>query len=111
MDGRGRRPQGADEIYQTGPLSGGVGKWRSAEGLEIEMFSREESVDLGESLDLWSKMPGWFAIGQDGDDGLLCIDSKTGRCALVAIDDLSPKAAQELAPSCEALLAMGDWDR
>lgn len=111
MDGRGRRPQGADEVYGAGPLGDGAGRWRSEEGLVIEMFSQAESVDLGESLDLWSKMPGWFAIGQDGDDGLLCVDAKTGKCALVAIDDLSAKGAQELAPSFEALLAMGAWER
>ena len=101
-------PQLAETLYGAEPLSGG-GVWESGEGMRIEMFSRDQARSLGEDLELWSKMPGWFAVGQDGEDALLCVESKSGRCALVGVDALSPGEAQELAPNFQELMRMGSW--
>lgn len=102
-------PELARRLEKEGVLGAASKKWKSNEGFEVEMFSGDQAKALNEDLELWHKMPGWLAIGQDGDDALLCVESKTGRCALVEIGNLCPQSAQELATSLQGLLRHGRW--
>lgn len=111
MMGRTHRlPEMADKLFNEGALSCEGGPWLSAQGFKVQMFGRDEALALNEDLEMWRAMPGWFAVGQDADDALLCVDGRTGRCALVEVDDLRAEAAQELAPSLGELLAQGSWE-
>ena len=102
-------PELAEKIFGEAQLPRDGGPWRSAQGFKVQMFSREEALALNEDLEIWRSMPCWFAVGQDDDDALLCVDGRTGRCALVEVDDLRPEAAQELAASWGELMAQGAW--
>jgi hypothetical protein len=111
MERTHKLPELAECLTAHGVLGKASRHWTSWAGLGIEMFSMNQAEMMNEDLELWRKMPGWIAIGQDGDDALLCVSTKSGACALVEIDDLSSKAAQELAPSLAALLSQGGWSK
>lgn len=102
-------PELAEKLGAHGVLGPSSRSWLSKEGMAIEMFSMDQAQTMNEDLEIWRKMPGWIAIGQDGDDALLCVDAKSGRCALAEIDNLSSQSAQKLAPSLGDLLTQGDW--
>jgi hypothetical protein len=103
-------PEQAKKLYELGPLGISKRVWVSdAEGWTIEMFGLDEAMTMNEDLELWRKMPGWFAIGQDASDALLCVDSKTGACSMVEVDDLCRKSAQEISKTLGELLAQGEW--
>lgn len=102
-------PELTDELCEMGLLGDKRRTWISEAQWIVEMFGREEASLINEDLELWRKMPGWFAIGQDADDSLLCVDSKTGRCAMVEVDDICKNSAQEIAKSLAGFLALGSW--
>lgn len=103
-------PEMAARLYELGPLGEAKRMWASgAEGWTVEMFGRPEAEAMNEDLELWRKMPGWFAIGQDASDALLCVEMKSGACAMVEVGDLCRGSAQEIAPSLGELLAQGAW--
>ena len=102
-------PDPAKRLYGEGPLGQGARSWSSKEGWSVDIFAPTEAVAFNQDLEIGRRMPGWFAVGQDLDDALLCVELKSGRCALVEVSDLRRAATQEMAPSIEALLAQGVW--
>ena len=102
-------PDPAKCLYGAGPLGQGARSWSSNEGWSVDIFAPSEAVGFNQDLEIGRRMPGWFAVGQDLDDSLLCVELKSGRCALVEIGDLRRAATQEMAPSLGALLAQGAW--
>lgn len=103
-------PELAARLYELGPLGAAKRIWVSdAEGWTVEMFGRAEAEEMNEDLELWRKLPGWFAIGQDASDALLCVELKSGACAMVEVGDLCRKSAQGISASLGELLAQGEW--
>lgn len=109
MERDGEMPDPAKSLYGAGPLGQGARSWSSNEGWSVEIFAPLEAAGFNQDLEMGRRMPGWFAVGQDRDDALLCVELKSGRCALVEVGDIRRAAAQEMAPSLSALLAQGAW--
>lgn len=104
-------PEMAKDLFENLLCSESSKSWRSSQGMKIEMFDMAQSEAMSEDLEVWRKMPGWVVLGQDEDDALLCLEVKTGRCALVAVDELSSSSAQEISKSIQDFLSLGTWEK
>lgn len=76
---------------------------RTAEGLTLRLYQRDKALELNEDLSVRERLPGWFALGDNDEDGLLCLHAKSGRLALIPIEPLSASEAMDLPGSLQAL--------
>lgn len=81
---------------------------RTSEGITLRLYQREKALELNEDLSVRERLPGWFALGDNDEDGLLCVHARSGKLALIPIEPLSASEAMELPGSVDSLLNESD---
>lgn len=66
------------------------------EDITLRIYSLDRAAEMNHDLSASEKIPGWFILGDDDEDGLFCVHPKHQRCAIIPIDPLSAKEAMDL---------------
>ncbi|MGY6257282.1 hypothetical protein ACXIVK_27875 [Paraburkholderia caledonica] len=77
------------------------------DGAQLRIFTAQAAIQLNDDLDVEEQLPGFFAVGNDAGDDILCVKIDTGEVVQVPMSPMDAIEALHVADSLSQIVADG----
>jgi len=77
---------------------------------QLRLYTQREAIRLNDDLDVADRLPGFFAIGDNAGDEILCVNVDTGEVVQVPLTPMHASEALHVADSLAQIVLDGVGD-